>query len=507
MVEQGDITETPTLRLTEHRCDFVKIGDIIDERYKIIGFIGAGGVSCVYLAEHIYTKRKVALKILRPEIRKLYPSAEKHFREEARKIPEDPNVIEVYDAGVDEGKDLIYIAMEYCPQTLRKLLLKGAPKERLVMILIEVARAIARLHAQGIVHLDLKPENILIDEKGVPKICDFGFAKFKAETYSRSSAIWDTPVYTAPEVWSGEYSEKSDVYSLGVILAEILTGKPYSRDIEDYRLRRLVEEATYTDPDERPSAERFVKQLEPLIYVAWLTIRGPFREAYIGSEYLGLGPDLTSEVKPGTHVVRIKVREGCWLTKKVSLKPFEKKVIELGEKEVGDVDLFNKYIGTGTALGLILAETSPILLAYILTKSISAVTATEINPNMLFSILVSVIVYSLVILLLCVVVAGAIGMKKAGLKVSKLGFITGSIGAAIIGSIVGYITAFIGGILGLIVGGIIGVASGSWSSEQLFTVALVFAVIAQCVGAYKAAPLGWELGESFGSSLASKFSK
>ena len=255
------LSNTAVVSLLERECSFIRVGDIIDERYRVVGFIGAGGVSCVYLAEHLYTGRRVALKVLKPRVREIYPSAEKHFREEARRIPEDPNVVEVYDAGVDSERNIVYIAMEYCPKSLRKLLEEGASREELLRILLDVARAVARLHEKGIVHLDLKPENILVDENGVVKICDFGFARFKAETCSRSSGIWGTPVYTAPEVWSGEYSEKSDVYSLGVILAEILTGEPYSRDIFDPELADLVRWSTDMDPSMRITAEKFVDTL------------------------------------------------------------------------------------------------------------------------------------------------------------------------------------------------------------------------------------------------------
>lgn len=140
-----------------------------------------------------------------------------------------------------------YLVIEYIEGgNLRKLIGK-ASREKLLKILIKVAEIIMRIHNLGIYHLDLKPENILLRENGEPVITDFGFAKFKANTYRYSSGIWGTLVYTAPEVWNGEYSDKSDVYSLGIILTEILAGKPYGRNIKNPKLKELVEKATSQD--------------------------------------------------------------------------------------------------------------------------------------------------------------------------------------------------------------------------------------------------------------------
>ena len=246
-------------------CVFLGEGYVIDKKYRVLEFIGEGGVSCVYLAEHVYTGRKVALKIPKPDVLRQYPRLYRNFLKEPLKTPKHPGVIEIFDAGEDSQLKLPYLVTEYLKTSLRKLLDKGLEKERGLKIILKVAETLKDLHENGVYHLDLKPENILIDWSGNPKIADFGFAKFKADTYKRSSAIWGTPVYTAPEVWEGEYSEKSDVYSLGVMLAEVLTGKPYGRNIEDEKLRKLAEQATNPEPNQRPSLREFIKTLKTAI--------------------------------------------------------------------------------------------------------------------------------------------------------------------------------------------------------------------------------------------------
>jgi len=250
-----------TLRISSS-CNFIQVGQIIDEKYRVLRLIGEGGVSCVYLAEHTYTSEKVAIKVLKPTITRIHPRVKEKFLQEPQKTPRDPGVVRILDAGIDPNTQTPYIVMEYYPQNLRKLLQQNYPTKQLLEILVEVAKTIERFHRKGIIHLDLKPENILLDEYNRPKIADFGFAKLKAETFRHSSSIWGTPVYTAPEVWEEEYSEKSDVYSLGVILAEILTGRPYSKNITNPTLRKLVEQATSLDPHERPTIKQFTRTLK-----------------------------------------------------------------------------------------------------------------------------------------------------------------------------------------------------------------------------------------------------
>jgi len=251
--------ETPLSK----ECSFVNIGVVVGGRYEILRFLGSGGVACVYMARHIYTQEKLAVKILKPRVATLHPRLPKIFLEEARKVP-DANkykVVAVKDAGVDLPLNICYIVVELMEKSLRQLLDEGVPKHRLLKIVYQVAQTMDRIHKDlKLVHLDLKPENIFVDRHGDARVGDFGFAKYKVETFSRSD-IWGTPVYTAPEVWREEFSPKSDVYSLGVILAEMLTGKPYGRNIENPFLRELVEQATRPDPRDRITMSEYIETL------------------------------------------------------------------------------------------------------------------------------------------------------------------------------------------------------------------------------------------------------
>ena len=158
---------------------------------------------------------------------------------------------------------------------------------------------------------------------GRPRLGDFGFAKLKAETFSRTT-IWGTPVYTAPEVWEGEYSEKRDVYSLGVILAEILTGKPYSRDIEEKALRSLVERATSHDPKVRPSAVEFAQKLREKLHPlepATLVVEAERAvTVYVDGSRVGRGSRVEARLKPGEHTVKIDTGSKM-ITRTVQLNP------------------------------------------------------------------------------------------------------------------------------------------------------------------------------------------
>ena len=143
----------------EGGCGFLKPGDVVGGRYRILGLIGEGGVSCVYEAEHVYTGRRVALKVLKPSVAAAHPKLREKFLEEPRRTPDDPGVVKVLDAGVDDATGMPFLAMELYPSSLRKLIKEHAPREELLEILLEVAEAVARLHERGLVHLDIKPEN------------------------------------------------------------------------------------------------------------------------------------------------------------------------------------------------------------------------------------------------------------------------------------------------------------------------------------------------------------
>jgi serine/threonine protein kinase len=221
-------------------------GTIIAERYRIDSLIGEGGMGKVYAAEHVHIQKQVAIKVLHEEMSST-PEYVARFEREAiaaAKISH-PNVAAATDFGMLPNRSF-YIVLEYVAGTdLRTLLGAGAlPKARAIRIVRQVASAVGAAHAVGIVHRDLKPENVMVvDRDGDPdcvKVLDFGIAKFDVMSPSQSSAssrggeapltkigaIFGTPDYMSPEQALGQTIDiRSDLYSLGVIFHELLTGE------------------------------------------------------------------------------------------------------------------------------------------------------------------------------------------------------------------------------------------------------------------------------------------
>jgi serine/threonine protein kinase len=203
--------------------------------YEIQGEIGRGGVGVVYKARQTKLDRVVALKVLLKGA--LADDQElTRFRTEALTVAQlqHPNVIQVYDVGEHEG--VPYIAVEYAGGgDLRKWLGKPLAVTSAIRLVYTLARAVGAAHRKRVVHRDLKPANILLTENGVPKIADFGIAKHVgAAGQTTSGAILGTPYYMSPEQAAGlsrRIGPPADVYALGVILYECLTGRvPFSGD-------------------------------------------------------------------------------------------------------------------------------------------------------------------------------------------------------------------------------------------------------------------------------------
>jgi tRNA A-37 threonylcarbamoyl transferase component Bud32 len=201
---------------------------ILDQRYRILEPIGAGGSSQVYLAQDTALGREVAVKVLDPQaaadgtLRKL-------FVKEARALAQltHPNIVGVYDVGEVDG--LPFIIMEHVAGSSLKQRIErsGAlPLDDAVRLTDEIANGLAFAHSRGIIHADLKPSNILLDQNDQPKICDFGIARTPAED-SDSPQLFATALYVAPERVEGRpASVASDVYGLGLVVYEMLVGKP-----------------------------------------------------------------------------------------------------------------------------------------------------------------------------------------------------------------------------------------------------------------------------------------
>ncbi|HJU36232.1 MAG TPA: Stk1 family PASTA domain-containing Ser/Thr kinase [Gaiellaceae bacterium] len=204
------------------------IDTLFDGRYRIQRKLGAGGMADVYLAEDQELGRRVAIKILNGRHANDDQFIER-FRREAKNAAalNHPNIVSIYDRG--EAEDTYYIAMEYLDgRTLKELIVgRGAAP---INVAIEYARqilsALRFAHRHGIVHRDIKPHNVLVDGEGRVKVTDFGIARAGTSQMTETGSIVGTAQYLSPEqARGGEVDPRSDLYSLGIVLYELLTGK------------------------------------------------------------------------------------------------------------------------------------------------------------------------------------------------------------------------------------------------------------------------------------------
>ena len=210
--------------------------NVVDGRYVLAESLGSGGMAEVYLAHDEVLARDVALKVLRSQYVRDEEFAER-FRREARSAASlsHPNIVQVYDRGETED-GTCYIAMEYVSGgTLKKRIEEKGPFEprKAAAVAAQIADALGEAHEHGVIHRDIKPQNVLVTSSGDLKVTDFGIARAaSAVTISVTNAIFGTAGYISPEQALGEpVSPASDLYSLGVILYEMLTGElPYTAD-------------------------------------------------------------------------------------------------------------------------------------------------------------------------------------------------------------------------------------------------------------------------------------
>ncbi|HET7479837.1 MAG TPA: Stk1 family PASTA domain-containing Ser/Thr kinase [Rubrobacteraceae bacterium] len=209
---------------------------LVDNRYRIVRELGSGGMAEVYLAHDDVLDRDVALKVMSGRYADDDEFVER-FRREAQSAAalSHPNIVSIYDRGASED-GTYYIAMEYLPGgTLKDRILKrGALQPRTAAaVTMQIAEALQVAHKHGVIHRDIKPHNILITESGDLKVTDFGIARAaSSSTMTKTGSILGTAHYISPEQAMGEHvGPASDLYSLGVVLYEMLTGElPYDAD-------------------------------------------------------------------------------------------------------------------------------------------------------------------------------------------------------------------------------------------------------------------------------------
>lgn len=270
------------------------VGQLIADRYEVKETVGSGGMSSVYCAFDTLLERNVALKIMHDQFGE-DPDYVERFKREARAVAQlsHPNIVTVIDRGEQDGKQ--YIVFELIDgENLKELIERGGPLpiRRSLELGLEIGRALAFAHANGLVHRDVKPQNVLLNEDGRAKVTDFGIVRsLDGVGHTETGTVLGTSHYVAPEQARGERVDaQTDVYSFGVVLYELLSGEvPYPGDnflsvamkhvnepVPDVlerrpdaplRLATLIERCMAKDPADRPaSMEAVVEELQACLH-------------------------------------------------------------------------------------------------------------------------------------------------------------------------------------------------------------------------------------------------
>ncbi|MFU8770858.1 MAG: protein kinase domain-containing protein [Anaerolineales bacterium] len=235
-------------------------GLLLNNRYQLKETLGTGGMAVVYLAHDLMLERSVAIKVLRQDYSK-DPDFRQLFHQEAKAAANlsHPNIVTVHDFGLDDER--LFIVMEHVPGTDLKKLLRKREKfsiNQAISLIVQACAGVGYAHRAGLVHCDIKPQNMVITPDMRLKVVDFGIARALATIHPEevTDVIWGSPQYFSPEQASGEApSLGSDVYSLGVVLYEMLTGQlPFTSNSAE-ELARL----------HRDSLPKSPRQLNPAI--------------------------------------------------------------------------------------------------------------------------------------------------------------------------------------------------------------------------------------------------
>ena len=203
---------------------------LLNNRYRLLELVGSGGMAAVYRGMDTLLQRDVAVKVLREGFAS-DPAFLARFRREAQAAArlKHPNVVTVYDVGQDGSRH--YIVMEYVDGQDLKTLIRQKGRlstDEVLNIIGQICAGVGHAHEAGLIHCDIKPQNVLVTDDGQAKVVDFGIARALSESgITESETVWGSPIYFAPEQAAGEPpSPASDVYSIGVVMYEMLTGSP-----------------------------------------------------------------------------------------------------------------------------------------------------------------------------------------------------------------------------------------------------------------------------------------